>query len=316
MRIFGSIQLCFWASLDTQQLSDQGKLLAIYLLTGPHSNMLGCFRLPDGYITADLKWNIETVKKAFQELFRSQFLTRDDPSGWLIIHKFLKWNPIQNSKQGVGVQRLFDLVPHENRVLKPLIRGLLTYGTYLNEGFVNRLHTLSPTEDRVSKPFPNGIDTLYQTQDALSRKGVADTDKDNDKDTDKEKISMSGKPDVDPLFDDHFVFEKAEASPKAQQQSELRSQALEVLQFLNLKTGRVYRPVDTNLKLIMARLKTGATVVDCRQVIAKKTREWKGDAKMAEYLRPATLFNATKFEQYMGELVVVPEEEDEANVPA
>lgn len=295
MRIFGSIQLCFWASLDTQQLSDQGKLLAIYLLTGPHSNMIGCFRLPDGYITADLRWNNETVSKAFHELARTKFLTRDDHSAWLVIHKFLKWNPVQNPRQGIGIQRLFDIVPTENKVWKSLINGLLEYGKYLNEGFVNRLQTLQTSSETVN------------------RECVADTDKDNDKDTDKEKIFMSGKPDVDSLSDEDFVFE---ASPKNQKQAELRSQALEVLQFLNEKTGRVYRPVDTNLKLIMARLKTGASVVDCRQVIAKKTREWKGDAKMAEYLRPATLFNATKFEQYMGELVVLPDdEEDETDVP-
>jgi uncharacterized phage protein (TIGR02220 family) len=61
------------------------------------------------------------------------------------------------------------------------------------------------------------------------------------------------------------------------------------------------------LKLITARLKTGASVADCRQVIAKKTREWQGNPKMDEYLRPATLFNATKFEQYVGELVLPKE---------
>jgi uncharacterized phage protein (TIGR02220 family) len=97
---------------------------------------------------------------------------------------------------------------------------------------------------------------------------------------------MSGKPDVD---------------------SQFQSQAQEILEFLNEKTGREYRPVDTNLKLIIARLKSGATVGKCFQVIAKKTREWKNDPKMAEYLRPATLFNATKFEQYIGELVLPQE---------
>jgi hypothetical protein len=38
-------------------------------------------------------------------------------------------------------------------------------------------------------------------------------------------------------------------------------------------------------------------------VIAKKCREWLHDEHMNEYLRPATLFNRTKFAQYQGELV-------------
>ncbi|MHB1948752.1 MAG: conserved phage C-terminal domain-containing protein [Gammaproteobacteria bacterium] len=93
-----------------------------------------------------------------------------------------------------------------------------------------------------------------------------------------------------------------------------KKQAIEVLEFLNEKTGRRYRPVEANLKLIIARLKSGASVMDCRQVIAKKTREWKKDEKMSDYLRPATLFNAIKFEQYVGELVMPKEESMHANV--
>lgn len=86
----------------------------------------------------------------------------------------------------------------------------------------------------------------------------------------------------------------------------LKTQANEVLNFLNAKTGRTYRAVDTNLGFIIARLESGATVEDCRAIIAKKYREWKDDSKMDLYLRPATLFNKTKFEQYLGELL--PEE--------
>jgi len=79
-------------------------------------------------------------------------------------------------------------------------------------------------------------------------------------------------------------------------------QAKTILQFLNEKAGRAYRG-NVNLEIIIARLKDGATVEDCRAVIAKKCREWTGDEKMVIYLRPATLFNRTKFSQYQGELV-------------
>jgi uncharacterized phage protein (TIGR02220 family) len=115
---------------------------------------------------------------------------------------------------------------------------------------------------------------------------------------------MSGKPDVDPIFEN--VFEPNNDQPLKNSTALLKTQAMEILEFLNGKTGRVYRHVDTNLKLVIARLKSGVTVGQCFQIIAKKTREWKDDPKMAEYLRPATLFNATKFEQYIGELVVQP----------
>lgn len=81
---------------------------------------------------------------------------------------------------------------------------------------------------------------------------------------------------------------------------EAKSDALEVLKFLNEKTGRRYRPVRVNLDFIEARLKSGATLADCRGIIVRKAREWKG-TNIEKYLRPATLFNREKFEQYIGE---------------
>jgi uncharacterized phage protein (TIGR02220 family) len=82
----------------------------------------------------------------------------------------------------------------------------------------------------------------------------------------------------------------------------LRQQAREVLQFLNDKTGRHYEAVPATLDPILARLKGGSSVEDLRAVIAKKTREWGADEKMQKYLRPKTLFNATNFANYKGEL--------------
>lgn len=79
--------------------------------------------------------------------------------------------------------------------------------------------------------------------------------------------------------------------------------AKRVLQFLNDKTGRHYKPVKANIEMIVARLNDGATEIELNQVVAKKCREWAGDEKMAIYLRPATLFNRTKFAQYQGELL-------------
>lgn len=83
---------------------------------------------------------------------------------------------------------------------------------------------------------------------------------------------------------------------------ERREAAKRVLQFLNTKALKNFSPTDANLKLLMARLAEGFTESDMRMVIAMKTRAWLEDAKMNQYLRPATLFNATNFSNYAGEL--------------
>lgn len=79
--------------------------------------------------------------------------------------------------------------------------------------------------------------------------------------------------------------------------------AIEVLKFLNLKANRSYRPVKAHCEMIQARLAEGFTVAELKQVTAKKCREWLADDKMAEYLRPKTLFSRTNFANYAGELV-------------
>lgn len=273
MRIYGSIQTRFWTHTDIHNLSDQAKLLAAYLLCSSHTNMLGCFRVPIGYIAEDLKWSFETVIEARDELLKVNFLTYDHENSWIMINNFLRYNTIDNPNQGKSVAKLFSEIPKNLIFISQLINKLLEYEKHLSDEFIKFLVTLL-------EPFRN------QEQDK---------DKDKDKEQ-KQELYMSGKPDV--VSQQNFSFEKNKHS-----QALLKSQALEVLDFLNQKTGRAYRPVDSNLKLIMARLKTGATVMDCRQIIAKKTREWKGNIKMAEYLRPETLFNGSKFEQYIGELV-------------
>lgn len=97
--------------------------------------------------------------------------------------------------------------------------------------------------------------------------------------------------------------DKSDVAPIAEKNLEAKESAKRVLEFLNEKTGRAYRPVPVNIEKIVARMKEGATEGQCRQVIAKKSREWSTDERMAMYLRPATLFNREKFAQYVGELV-------------
>jgi uncharacterized phage protein (TIGR02220 family) len=85
-----------------------------------------------------------------------------------------------------------------------------------------------------------------------------------------------------------------------------RSQAVEILDFLNKKANRRYKPVDANLRLIAARLREH-DFQPLKSMIAMKCREWMNDEKMSQYLAPDTLFNATKCAKYVGQLHVEDE---------
>ncbi|MCB2828920.1 conserved phage C-terminal domain-containing protein [Streptococcus dysgalactiae] len=70
--------------------------------------------------------------------------------------------------------------------------------------------------------------------------------------------------------------------------------------YLNQKMNSNYKFVKTNTDLVKARLKDSYTLEDFKAVIDKKCSEW-GNSDMAKYLRPSTLFNASKFESYLNQ---------------
>lgn len=159
MRDYGKIYTRFWTDSDIQQLSDPAKLLACYLLSGPHTTALGAFRLPDGYITTDLGKGFETVSEPFAELLEIGFATRCGKTGWVFVAHFLKWNAPENPNQVKSVRKLFGEVPQSAvfyEELRLLIEGL-------GSGTPNPSETLS-------KPFRNQEQEQEQKQEQKQKK--------------------------------------------------------------------------------------------------------------------------------------------------
>jgi uncharacterized phage protein (TIGR02220 family) len=75
-----------------------------------------------------------------------------------------------------------------------------------------------------------------------------------------------------------------------------------VIDYLNEKAGKRFKPTAANAKFITARVKEGFTIEDLKAVIDLKCSEWIADKKFNQYLRPSTLFNAEKFNQYIGQI--------------
>lgn len=77
---------------------------------------------------------------------------------------------------------------------------------------------------------------------------------------------------------------------------------------LNTKAGTSFKVNSkSTAKLIAARLAEQFTVDDFLTVHTNKVRDWRDDPKMAKYLRPETLYRASKFESYLNEKEVTNE---------
>lgn len=93
--------------------------------------------------------------------------------------------------------------------------------------------------------------------------------------------------------------------PEAQGNLDLKESVAwkDVLKYLNSKSGHKYRFVPAHKRLIEARLKDGYTVQDLKKVVDTKAQEWK-NTPQAMYLRPSTLFNASKVDGYLNQAAV------------
>lgn len=155
MREYGQIQCAFWQSQDAQEWTDAGKLLAAYLMTGPHSNGLGCYRCPDGYVMADLGWSQERVSEGFAELSRNGFAYRFE--GVVFVPGFLRWNKVANGNVASARMAEFEALP-KGEAKARAAAVILRYVKHLGNEHRTVLQTVAET---VSGTVPQ---TVTQTE--------------------------------------------------------------------------------------------------------------------------------------------------------
>lgn len=156
MRDYGKVYTAFWISEDARDFSEDGRMLSLYLMTCPHGNMVGCFRLPNAYAADDLKWGNERVSKGFAELYQKGFAYRCERSSWVVIHRHLKWNKLENPNVGKAAGKLFDSIspPHDVRAM--LVKALREFGQFFPSDRLEAFDTLSiglqEDDETLSKP--------------------------------------------------------------------------------------------------------------------------------------------------------------------
>lgn len=161
MRDYGKVYSTFWSSATTSGLSDDGKLLALYLMTSSHSTIAGVYRLPDGYVCEDLAWVSERVSKGFEELFDKGFANRCETTKWVWILKHLDWNKPENPNQRKAAAKIADSVPDACAWKQDFMR---VCGALL--GIVQPETDENPNPfETLSKPFPKAFANQEQEQE-------------------------------------------------------------------------------------------------------------------------------------------------------
>lgn len=124
---YGKVHEEYWDGEKIEPLSDRAALLGLYLITGPHRNAIGCFKLGTGAIM-DLErfraWGIEGVSKALQEMVDTGFIVRDERTGWTLIPNAISKDPINSGNVAIHAVALAGRIPKNSIVYKAIFEKL------------------------------------------------------------------------------------------------------------------------------------------------------------------------------------------------
>ena len=102
----------FWLDPDIRnEWTEDMRLLALYLLTSPHRNMVGLFHCPPSYAINDLQWNEKRFRNGFEALLKASFIQYDEASQVILIPNAIRYDPPSNDNQVTGSLNALASVP-------------------------------------------------------------------------------------------------------------------------------------------------------------------------------------------------------------
>jgi len=158
MRSYAKFPPTFWTSdvgKRIKALGAEAQVLAVYLLTSPHANMLGVYYLALPSVCHETGLPPDVVPDLFRQLEKAEFCTYDHPSEVVWVHDLAR-NELgealkPNDHQVRGVQRTYDNLPN-----CPFLRAFFDrYGAALHLQTPRGLEGASKGLGRGDGPVPD-----------------------------------------------------------------------------------------------------------------------------------------------------------------
>lgn len=132
MREYAKVSPKVWQSRKFRDLpGDDARLLYFYLHTSPQANSLGCYVLPPGYGSADLRWSESRYRAALEALCEAGLAGWDERENLVRITQFLRHDPLTNPNHATAAVKLVLKLPPSPETVE-VIRELLDSGYIKN----------------------------------------------------------------------------------------------------------------------------------------------------------------------------------------
>jgi len=117
MRDYSVVSPRFWIGATGKELrgNPPAQVLALYLMTSPHANMIGVFHCPLIYMAHETGLGMEVASKALQCLIESKFCTYEESSETVFVHRMAAFqigdHLSEQDKRCKGVEREWNNIP-------------------------------------------------------------------------------------------------------------------------------------------------------------------------------------------------------------
>ena len=153
MRDFAKISPKFWMGHTgrvIRELGPEAQITALYLLTSPHSNMLGLYYCPITYISHDTGSPLEGASKALLSLIEGYFCAYDFAAEMVWVFEMAKFQIsdqlLPQDKRCTGIQNMYNELP-ANAYL----------GDFFDK-YASRFNLKTKRENVIlEKPLPRGL---------------------------------------------------------------------------------------------------------------------------------------------------------------
>lgn len=281
MAIFRNVNMNFWT--DTKVVDDytpEDRYFMLYALTGPYTNIIGCYEVSTKQIARDLGYDpnsniVENLLKRFMEVHKT--IEYDFETKELMVLNWHKYNWSSSPKLDMPLYTAIENVKSD------LFHDKLATIYNSRESVMKKEEEKEDENDIVSIPYRYGIDTTITITDTITI-----------------PIPISSSiTNTNNINNNNNIIEE--------NNNEICNK---VIKRLNELTGAKYKPTTQLTKsYINGRLRDGYTENDLIMVVEKMCYLWskpkKGEKDMREYLRPSTLFAPTNFENYYNKPVKI-----------
>ena len=117
---YGRVFSSFWVSGSGKTLrgDSESQLVALYLMSSPHANMIGVFHCPVIYISHEIGLSLEGATKALERLSEAGFCTYEAPSEHVFVHRFAAYQIGDelklNDNRVKGVREYVSAIPSDS----------------------------------------------------------------------------------------------------------------------------------------------------------------------------------------------------------